>query len=117
MARLARTSELVVIITAAKERGYNRQVDVATLGLDPFGIHILQQIMLHEYINGKLTDDVHVRCYGCLKIVGTMEPVRVIMDVPAAMYNCLDPADTIERRVDAFHSLTKILKDTDDEST
>jgi hypothetical protein len=68
-ATIINTPDLIALAEQGNRIGFNRQLDPARLRaeLDPEGTHFLVFSMMHEHINGQLTDP-HVRTIWMVKL-------------------------------------------------
>lgn len=79
--RHTNTDNLVRIMQAGREIGFNRQAPADYQEfLDPKGEHVVSFAMVHEHIGGQSTDP-HMRVALLTKTLDSDDPVEILMDM------------------------------------
>ena len=79
--RMCETVELASAASAARVRGFNRQMPMELRwALDPYGTHLVEPVMFHDHADGKRVPR-HVRCRLYLKFPRVPEPVVMVADL------------------------------------
>ena len=79
--RHTNTANLIRIMEAGRETGFNRQVrEDWQEFLDPKGEHVVSFAMVHEHIGGQSTDP-HMRVALLTKTLDSNDPVEILMDM------------------------------------
>ena len=91
----ADTPTMIELMEDADRREYNRRLITEKLvpDLDPDGIHIIRDWMMHEHKAGVLCEP-HVRCQVYLRMKGTYELTEGFLDIELERFNRLDDAPT-----------------------
>ena len=80
------SKELIKIAERSYECEFNRLVPQSVLDeLDENGLSVLQVRM--AFHNGEYAEHPHHRCDALIKVKGTMEPHRLLMDIHADDWN------------------------------
>lgn len=90
MMKIANTRQMLEINQHAADDGYNQYVDPKMLSeiIDPDGLHVLTDVMVHEHKQGVLVDP-HLRCIVMIKARGTTQPYQALLDVEFDAFNAL----------------------------
>jgi len=104
--KIVSTDQLYTLVRSAKRRGYNRQIDLGRLreSVDPSGIHVLKDWMLHEHKAG-VQCEPHVRCEVYIKVADRMEPATAWLDVELEQFNRLTDSKVAEDAIAAASSM------------
>ena len=94
MIKCVTSNGLVELATEATKLGYNRQLDLKELAerIDRSGVHILQDLLLHEHAQGNRVGG-HVRCRVLIKMIASDDPVAALLDVELGRFNALPDAE------------------------
>lgn len=77
--RVCNTAQLTALVSTARASGLNRVPDLASLDLDPEGLHIVC-LMLGDH-RGLPREPLHHRALALVKMVGQSEPGVMMLDV------------------------------------
>jgi hypothetical protein len=107
--KVADTDQLTRIAQEGLDRGYNRRLNLAAAEaagytLDPKGLHVLDDLLLHEHAGGRKVP-AHVRCWVVAKMLDSDEPVTGIVDVSIERWNDLPTVETALERKELARAL------------
>lgn len=88
--RMVDTDSLVLLIKDSTRREYNRQLDLDLVleQVDPDGIHIVQDFLLHEHRHGEVCEP-HLRCRVLIKVNDTFVPIEGWLDIEIEQFSSL----------------------------
>lgn len=101
--KVATTEQLDRISQEGRDRGYNRVFTPGSGGyeLDPDGIHVLDDVMLHEHAGGRRVP-AHVRCWLIAKMTDAELPLTGVIDVSIERWDELPTVQSVlEQMADA----------------